>query len=461
MKDSKKTVYLFITTGTGHMNPSTSIIGEYNKVYPDSARFIFYSDREFKTLVEKSGAEFRQLEQFHGNPFAKEDLTKARNVMWRLYYMTISYASIILNQVLRDVEKDRPDLIIFDHPNLHPFYLQQILEKRYKSKKSDLKPPKFLEFSTTFAFDENIYPPKEKIVDLFRRDSTIWTPLYMIAMTIKQIWLSFKFGMNIYNPLKLIFVPHYDIPKVVTVAPALQPFSDKYNKAYRFVGCCINENVRSVQVSDENLKRVLDSFPVINPLESVSARPQTKHKLILVSLGTVFNQNDFITENIISALKMFKARCESQIDITVLVSIGSDSSKRFQDRIKAGSYSVPDNFYILPSVPQIEVLKRASLFITHCGMNSSSESVHFGVPIIGVPVSTDQPLCAERLADDLKLGIKFPDPFNIVPVEMCNAIEKVIFDDEYLQRAIDMSKKSRLFNGVKNGAAEIHSLLHN
>ncbi|MCV5706991.1 UDP-glucosyltransferase, partial [Escherichia coli] len=67
--------------------------------------------------------------------------------------------------------------------------------------------------------------------------------------------------------------------------------------------------------------------------------------------------------------------------------------------------NVPPNFKVYNYVPQLEVLKQANLFITHGGMNSSSESLYFGVPMIVIPVMGDQPIVAQRI-EDLKAGIQ-------------------------------------------------------
>ena len=46
--------------------------------------------------------------------------------------------------------------------------------------------------------------------------------------------------------------------------------------------------------------------------------------------------------------------------------------------ITRNEYSLPDNIILVKTAPQTEILKRASLFINHSGMNSASEAIHYG-----------------------------------------------------------------------------------
>ncbi len=64
---------------------------------------------------------------------------------------------------------------------------------------------------------------------------------------------------------------------------------------------------------------------------------------------------------------------------------------------------LPDNFTIRSFVPQLDVLARADLFITHAGMNSVNEAIYYGVPMVAIPIGNDQPMVARRL-EDLHLG---------------------------------------------------------
>ncbi|KAL4181203.1 hypothetical protein AMTRI_Chr12g236020 [Amborella trichopoda] len=58
--------------------------------------------------------------------------------------------------------------------------------------------------------------------------------------------------------------------------------------------------------------------------------------------------------------------------------------------------------------PQVEVLSHPSLacFLTHCGWNSTLETVAAGVPVITFPQWTDQPTNAMFLVDVLRVGVQ-------------------------------------------------------
>jgi MGT family glycosyltransferase len=63
--------------------------------------------------------------------------------------------------------------------------------------------------------------------------------------------------------------------------------------------------------------------------------------------------------------------------------------------------TLPKSFNIQPHVPQQAVLAHPSVraFVSHCGMNSLSESLYYGKPILAVPFFGDQPYNAARITD--------------------------------------------------------------
>jgi hypothetical protein len=73
--------------------------------------------------------------------------------------------------------------------------------------------------------------------------------------------------------------------------------------------------------------------------------------------------------------------------------------------IALGGGCAPDDLPFLPGdplmlgfAPQLELLRRASLTITHAGMNTVLESLAEGVPMVAIPIANDQPGMGARLA---------------------------------------------------------------
>jgi UDP:flavonoid glycosyltransferase YjiC (YdhE family) len=59
----------------------------------------------------------------------------------------------------------------------------------------------------------------------------------------------------------------------------------------------------------------------------------------------------------------------------------------------------PSNAIIVRQAPQLELLQRSSVCITHAGLNTVLEALAQGVPQIAIPVTHDQPGVAARIAN--------------------------------------------------------------
>ena len=57
---------------------------------------------------------------------------------------------------------------------------------------------------------------------------------------------------------------------------------------------------------------------------------------------------------------------------------------------------IPSNFIIKEFIPQLEVLKKAEIFISHAGNNSLNESLSFGVPMVLCPQQGEQTTAARQ-----------------------------------------------------------------
>jgi zeaxanthin glucosyltransferase len=118
-------------------------------------------------------------------------------------------------------------------------------------------------------------------------------------------------------------------------------------------------------------------------------------------------------------------------DVQVVLSVGKNISPENLGRI-------PENAMVVRSAPQIELLKRAALCITHAGMNTVLESLAHGVPMVAIPIGYDQPGAAARIAHH-GTG-EFIELDDLTTNRLKELIEKVLQDPSYRERAAYFQK---------------------
>src|SRR5260221_7227772 len=120
--------------------------------------------------------------------------------------------------------------------------------------------------------------------------------------------------------------------------------------------------------------------PLDFPWERLTGEP-----LIYASMGTILNGRADVFRTIVAALTKHK-------DLQLVLSIGDQI-----DRQETGR--VPSIAIIVKRAPQLDLLKEASVCITHAGLNTVLESLAQGVPQVAIPVTFDQPGVAARVAE--------------------------------------------------------------
>ena len=58
---------------------------------------------------------------------------------------------------------------------------------------------------------------------------------------------------------------------------------------------------------------------------------------------------------------------------------------------------LPGDPLVVRYAPQLEVLSRARLTLTHAGLNTVLDSIQCGVPMVAVPLTYEQPAIARRV----------------------------------------------------------------
>ena len=250
--------------------------------------------------------------------------------------------------------------------------------------------------------------------------------------------------------------------KIIAVFPELHPKSNEYDSKHKFVGQCVSEDVRKYDLNeDPGLKSVLDLFP-IKDNKVQSTQQDDELKLIYVSLGSVFHCNSFIFDKIIDAIRTYNVnpnRKMSSSQFRVVISAGEKGLEILNKKVSEGKLIMPNNILLRPQVPQLEILKRAHLFISHCGMNSTSETIMYAVPVVSIPLEADQHLNGKRICDDLKLGVRL-DALKLTVDIIADAIDEVLSDEKYTKNVQEMSAISAKYNGAVEGAKIITDFLN-
>lgn len=141
--------------------------------------------------------------------------------------------------------------------------------------------------------------------------------------------------------------------------------------------------------------------------------------LFYASLGTLVNGLDKVYRIILETAREFP---EAQLVLSVGNNVDLDDMRPF-----------PSNAMVVNAAPQIELLKRAALCITHAGLNTALEALAQGVPMVAIPIGYDQPGVAARIAHH---GVgEFIEVEDLTIEGLSELIQKVLDDPGYRERA--------------------------
>ena len=195
---------------------------------------------------------------------------------------------------------------------------------------------------------------------------------------------------------------------IVYATEKYQPLSETFSNHYCFVG----PSVFSAHVLDKKHDR----------------------PLVYISLGTVVNDKPDFYKKCIEAL--------AHEDVDVLISCGQYTDPSTLNKMAA-------NVTVCERVDQLEVLSRANVFLTHCGMNSVSESLYMGTPMVFFPQTNEQRAVARR-AGEMGAGLALKEES---AESIRSAIKDVLNNPSYQEKANECSKDFRSARGPQ-GAAE-------
>ncbi|MFB2920888.1 glycosyltransferase [Aerosakkonema funiforme] len=166
------------------------------------------------------------------------------------------------------------------------------------------------------------------------------------------------------------------------------------------------------------------------PFEQLTGQP-----LIYASLGSVQNTKADVFYTIAAA-------CE-KLDVQLVITHGGGMNAEAVEKL-------PGSPLVVEYAPQLEVLDKASLTITHGGMNTVLDSLSYGVPLVAIPITFEQPGTGAR--------VKWTGVGEVIPVtqlsvtRLKDTIQRVMRDDFYLQNALSIKQAISQAGGVKQAA---------
>ena len=388
-----KRIAFFCIPAHGHTNPMLPVAAE---LVSRGNTVRFYSFNEFKSKIEASGAEFISCDSYLPKLTKKEE-AELKNVS--VTEMTIQgiRTTLAMDMFLHnEFLSFKPDVVYTD-------------SVCFWGKLNAWKHGVPMVVSTsTFAFNQMSSQymknsPKELADMIFG--------LPKISKELKKLE---PYGYHVRSALSLVQSDN-NTDSIVYTSRHFQPYAESFSKHYAFVG-------PSVFSKDEPDKEKL--------------RP-----LVYISLGTVINDRPDFYSRCIEALK--------DQDADILISCGNV--------IDIGALGVlPDNVQVYPYVDQPDILSRADVFITHCGMNSVSESLYMATPLVLYPQTSEQRAVARRtieigaglmLTDDSVQGIR-------------SAVQEVLNNASYSTAAKACSEDFRSCIGTAGAAEFIENAPH-
>jgi len=119
----------------------------------------------------------------------------------------------------------------------------------------------------------------------------------------------------------------------------------------------------------------------------------------------------------------------------------------------ADSYDLADNMWGDSQVPQTQVLPLVNLVITHGGNNTTTESFHFGKPMVVLPLFWDQHDNAQRV-HEMGFGRRLPT-YDHLGSELVAAVDTLVADRGLRNRMSALGAEIRERRGTERAATLI------
>jgi MGT family glycosyltransferase len=382
-------------TAHGHVNPMLPLIQE---LVSRGDEVVVHATREFEAAIRNIGASLRLLEDSFNFP-SSLSRNGSGPALEQLLPKVLGLMSHGLRETPRLVEQARAeqaDCIVYDPMAMWGRAIAELLHL-----------PKAI-FHTSFAMSHSPTIQRE-----MKRTMKGLAPPRILLSIVELLWTSevlrWRHGLprlGLGTAVKSV-----EDLNLVPVPRAYQPDATLFDERFLFVGpSVLPRNDRG-------------DFP----LEQLDGKP-----VLLTSLGTtpVNERPDF-----------YKACFQAFGDTRWQVVMACGKALE-----PAALGPTPSNILVRQQVPQLEVLERARVFITHGGMNSTMEGLWHGVPLAVFPQFGDQHLNASRVSE-LGVGVSLKAHDALEPKVLRETVERLDTDPRYRARVSEFQKELREAGG--------------
>lgn len=392
-------IMVFNVPAYGHVNVTLPVVHELVERGHD---VLYYCGDRMCDVIQKTGATYKRCPDVL--PTSHDISGKAHNLA-NISVMLLNACETLVPFVMREIEQEQPDVVLYDTINLWARIATHVTQT-----------PAIVSFPITVA---------EGVKGLMDFRTTAYAVLSALPKIPKLLQYRSKL-MKTYGSEALAFplFPSFADLNLVFSSREFQMDTPFLDESFRFVGASIHPEMRA----DAPL-HLPDDLP-----------------LIYVSLGTINNQNLDFYRGVIQAFADYPAR--------IVLSIGQQMSK---DEFRP----IPENFTVMNSVPQLNVLQQAAVFVTHGGMNSIQESLYYGVPMVIVPQQIEQAINGKRV-QELGAGqvIGAAPPYGNVNIDkLVDAVNAVFKQPIYKSKAMEQRDYSRNSGGYPKAVDEIERFI--
>ena len=172
------------------------------------------------------------------------------------------------------------------------------------------------------------------------------------------------------------------------------------------------------------------------PWERLDSRP-----LVFASLGTVPDAAN------VRVLRNILAACAG-LNVQLVLALGKWNDEA--DSVRDSLGKIESDVLLVDFAPQLALLERAALLITHAGVNTVLESLSRGLPMVALPRGADQWGMAARIA---RAGAGLVGSFQrSTPGQIRAMVERVLAEDAFRRCAGQMQQAMLAAGGVARAA---------